>query len=106
MNKLSHTEIAHTFAALGHPKRMKILELLLATLPNHTTFGEVQKHTEIPASTLTHHLREMENGNIVIRKPDGASTRLTLNLNYLQSILAELMSKCCKNTIGNSIDQS
>ncbi len=106
MKQLSHIEIANTFAALGHPKRMKILELLLKNLPDNLTFGEVQKQTEIPASTLTHHLREMENGNIVIRQPHGAATRLTLNLNYLQDILSGLMSKCCKNTIGNSIDQN
>lgn len=100
MNHLTHTEIANTFAALGHPKRMKILELMLEKLPDNLTFGEVQKQTIIPASTLTHHLREMEIGNIICRQPHGTATRISLNLNYLQGILSGLMGKCCKNTIG------
>ncbi len=101
MNYPPHTEIADTFAALGHPKRIKVLELLLEKLPGDATFGEVQKHTGIAASTLTHHLREMENGNIIIRQPQGTSTRLTLNLNHLQNTLAGLMQQCCKNETGN-----
>jgi len=104
MSKLNHKKVAETFSALGHPKRIYILETLLDGLPHDATFGQIQQSTGIPASTLTHHLREMNNGNITVRKPDGASTRIGLNLSHLQKILAGMMDKCCKNASGNTND--
>ncbi len=73
------------------------MEELLKKLPLDMTFGELQKSTRIPASTLTHHLREMENGNVIFQIPVGVSTRIGLDLSHLQKIMTDMMDKCCKN---------
>jgi len=98
MNNKNNEKTADTFFALGHVKRVCILEALLKQLPRNMTFGELQKSTRIAPSTLSHHLREMENGNVILQKPEGVSTKVELNLSHLQKILADLMSKCCKNS--------
>ncbi len=96
MKQSKKSNIAKTFAALGNEKRLGILELLLNKLPASLTFGEVQKAIQIPPSTLSHHLQEMEQAKILIRKTSGTSTSLHLDLNYLQSVLNSLMEQCCK----------
>ncbi|MCF6326335.1 MAG: winged helix-turn-helix domain-containing protein, partial [Devosiaceae bacterium] len=95
MKQSNKSNIAKTFAALGNEKRLGILEFLLNKLPVALTFGEVQKATKIPPSTLSHHLQEMEQAKILIREPSGTSTSLHLDLNYLQSVLNSLMEQCC-----------
>ncbi len=87
---------ADTFFALAHSKRICILEILLKQMPRKASFGELQRNTGIAASTLAHHLREMENGNIIIQKPAGASTEIALNLNHLQKSLSDMMDNCSK----------
>lgn len=95
-------ETAQTFAALSHPKRLEILQILISALPQQVTFGEVQKTTHIPASTLSHHIKEMENGKIISRKTKGSATELLLNLNHLTNILTNLVSTCCQK--GDAVD--
>lgn len=100
MRRPGKSKFAKTFAALGHEKRLGILELLLKKLPTAPTFGEVQVSTKIPPSTLAHHLAEMEQANILVRKTNGTSTSLHLDLNYLQSILSSLMDQCCSTNVS------
>lgn len=96
---LQHTDIAKAFAALSHSKRIIILEYLLGNSPLQTTFGELQQATKIPASTLTHHIREMERGGVVVREPQGRTTNLKLDTVHLLGILEYLTERCCNNQV-------
>ena len=51
------TRSSDRFAALGAEPRLEILRLLLSAHPTGMIAGEVQDELEIPASTLSHHLR-------------------------------------------------
>ena len=99
MSKKYKNKTADTFFALAHSKRICILEVLLKQMPRKASFGELQRNTGIAASTLVHHLREMENGNVIIQNPAGASTEIALNLNHLQKTLADMMESCSKNSM-------
>ncbi len=89
-------QLAQTFSSLSHPKRVSIFNALLKNGRGAVSFGDIQKQTGIPASTLSHHLKEMELGQILIKEPDGTSTKLRLDLEFLQKILSQLMDNCCK----------
>jgi ArsR family transcriptional regulator len=97
---LSHQNLAQTFSALGHPRRVEVFEHLLRHATSGANFGEIQRATDMPASTLTHHLHEMERGGLVARTVTGRSTNLKLDLTYLQQTLNQLMSMCCSGTSG------
>jgi len=92
---ISHQQLAQAFSALGHPRRVEIFEYLLRHATTGANVGEIQQATEMPASTLAHHLHEMERGQLVLRTATGRSTNLKLDLTYLQQTLSQLMGMCC-----------
>ena len=100
--KISHDQLAQAFSALGHPRRIEIFEYLLRHAASGANVGEIQQATEIPASTLSHHLHEMEQGQLVVKTVTGRSTNLKLDLNYLQQTLSHLMGMCCSANPGDS----
>lgn len=81
--------------ALANPRRVEVFEYILARPETGRTFGEISAQTGIPASSLTHHLKEMVAGGVLIRNPKGATTIFTLNLQHLSLVLSDLMSRCC-----------
>lgn len=88
-------KIARLFSALAHPSRITILRALLARGDAGLQFGELADEVGLAASTLTHHLREMEDAGVLVREPLGRSTRLRLDLSALEATVVELTSLCC-----------
>ena len=88
-------EIANSFAALGHKSRVALFLQLLARANSGFRFGELQELCKIPASTLSHHLNEMERGGIIERRPAGRTTSFCLCLPHLNKILTKMIDQCC-----------
>ena len=86
---------AKVFSALAHPTRVEIFMQLLATFPDGLNSKQIRTRVEITPTTLTHHLREMEQGGIIVRRPKGQSTITTLNLSPLTQIMSQMMGLCC-----------
>lgn len=95
MQKLTSQQVAQIFSSLAHAKRVDILEKMLRRSPAGMAFGEIVSATRVPASTLSHHLREMEAGGIISRQAKGRSTMFFLNATFLQQALSQLLDKCC-----------
>jgi DNA-binding transcriptional ArsR family regulator len=49
-----------TFAALAHDLRLKVFRLLLAKCPDGMPAGQIALRLEVPASTLSTHLAQLE----------------------------------------------
>lgn len=81
--------------ALSNARRVEVFEFILSRPATGRTFGEISTQTGIPASSLTHHLKEMVAGGVLVRNPKGAATIFTLNLEHLSLVLSDLMSRCC-----------
>lgn len=87
--------MAQLFSALSHPTRVDILKCLLPHAPHGLATGELGQRLDAAPSTLSHHLREMEQGGILRRHPNGRSTRITLDLDRLAALAETLMGLCC-----------
>lgn len=86
--------ISNTFSALAHPSRVDIFKCLLTHHPKGLRAADLSSLADLPPSTLSHHLAEMEKGRLIIRTAKGRSIITTLNLNNLMQ-LATLMSQLC-----------
>ncbi len=95
MNKNEHVEFAKSFSALGHKSRVAIFFDLLACAKSGCLFNEIEKLSGIPASTLSHHLGELERGGLIERIPKGRSTLFRPRLQYLEKVLGRMMAQCC-----------
>ena len=83
--------IVKTFSALAHPSRVDIFKCLLSHYPEGLKAATLSTETSLAPSTLSHHLREMEKGGVIIRHIDGQSTITSLDLTRLTTITSELM---------------
>lgn len=90
--------ISDVFSALAHPLRVDILRTLLPRALEGLTAGELAERTNTPPSTLAHHLREMEQSEVILRRPQGRKTIVTPNLTTLSEISALLTQLCCSQS--------
>ena len=56
---------AEVFAALAHELRLEVFRLLVATLPNGMAAGQIAQRLEVPASTLSTHLAQLERAGLL-----------------------------------------
>ena len=91
----SDSELASLFAAFAHPSRIAILRALLPYGSSGRKFGELANALKISPSTLTHHLREMEQSGVLGREARGRNTTLCLNLQALDGAVKQLTDLCC-----------
>lgn len=81
--------------ALGQETRLDLMRVLLASGPSGLAAGDIAARLRVPASTLSFHLRALEQAGLV------AATRLGRSLIYapqiaaLRSLVAFLAEACC-----------
>lgn len=90
--------ISDVFSALAHPLRVDILRTLLPRARDGLSAGELAEQTRTPPSTLAHHLREMEQGHVILRRAEGRKTIVTPNLTTLNDIAVLLTQLCCSQS--------
>lgn len=95
MSKFPTSLLARLCSALANERRVAIFHHLLATPRTGCTFGDIAAQTGIPPSSLTHHLKEMQAGGLLLRRADGARTIFTLDLALLEQVFSQLLGQCC-----------
>jgi arsenate reductase len=83
------------FMALGQETRLSIMRALLAAGPSGLAAGEVALRLGIPASTLSFHLRGLEQAGLVAATRQGRSLVYAAQLARLRALVAFLAEACC-----------
>ncbi|WP_135469117.1 metalloregulator ArsR/SmtB family transcription factor [Crenalkalicoccus roseus] len=86
---------AFAFAALGQPTRLDLLRALLAAGPSGMAAGEIAGRLGVPASTLSFHLRALEQAGLVAATRQGRSLIYAAQVARLRALLAFLAEACC-----------
>jgi len=89
------TRFADMFAAMGAGPRLRIMRLLLSAHPGGMVPGDISEELGIPASTLSHHLDKLRNGDLVKVRREGTYLWYTANTEALQELLGFLYAECC-----------
>jgi len=97
MNQLNRDLLARLCSALANERRVLVFQHLLASPGVARTFGDIAEQTGIPPSSLTHHLKEMEAGGLLVRRAEGARTIFTLDLALLSRVFSQLLGQCCSD---------
>jgi len=88
-------EAAQGFAAIGSEPRLEVLLALVRAGPGGLNVGNIQKRVDIPASTLTHHLRFLAAAGLIEQTKDGRVIRNTAAFARIEELAAYLMRECC-----------
>ena len=86
------------FSNLGHKKRLEIIKLLVRAAPRGLTMSEIANHTHMPNSTLTHHIKLLEDAKLIERQQEAQSIRCLINIQVIKSLSQFLLHECCINT--------
>jgi ArsR family transcriptional regulator, arsenate/arsenite/antimonite-responsive transcriptional repressor len=86
---------ASQFSALGHPARLAILRLVVQGDMSGTPAGELQAQLDVPASTLSHHLKRLSSANLLTSRSEGTHIYYLANFGVLQALTYYLWEDCC-----------
>jgi ArsR family transcriptional regulator, arsenate/arsenite/antimonite-responsive transcriptional repressor len=92
---MNETQVVGALGALAHPLRLKVFRALVVNGSAGLTPGVIQEAVEIPASTLSFHLKELVNAGLV--SVERASRSLIYRADYerMSGVLAFLTANCC-----------
>lgn len=82
-------------AALAHPLRLKIFRALIVIGPDGLTPGAIQKGVDVPATTLSFHLKELASAGIVTVERAGRTLVYRAAYDQMNGVLGYLTEKCC-----------
>ncbi len=83
-------------AALGHPVRLAILRFVVQGDRSGTAAGDIQAHLDLPASTLSHHLKRLVDANLLATRGEGTFHYYSALYDSLRTLTDYLWEDCCK----------
>ena len=87
---------AAQLSALGHPVRLQILRHVVQGDPTGTAAGDIQAHVELPASTLSHHLRRLTDAGLLTSRSEGTFVYYAADFSSLRALTNYVWEDCCK----------
>jgi DNA-binding transcriptional ArsR family regulator len=87
---------AEQLGALGHPVRLSILRFVVKGHPEGTPAGEIQRHLDMPASSLSHHLERLSSSGLLSSRRQGTFLYYKAEYRVLRSLTDYLWEDCCK----------
>jgi ArsR family transcriptional regulator len=87
---------AEQLGALGHPVRLAILRFVVQAGPDGASAGAIQRHVDLPASTLSHHLKRLVEGGVVQTRGEGTFHFYAADYAALRKLTAYLWEDCCR----------
>jgi ArsR family transcriptional regulator len=93
---------AEQLAALGHPVRLAVLRFVVQGGDGGTAAGEIQAHVDLPASTLSHHLKRLTDSGLLLSRVEGTFHYYAADYKVLRGLTDYVWEDCCKRGRNNS----
>jgi len=89
-------EAASALSALAQPSRLEVFRLLVKCGEQGICAGDISEQLEIPKPTLSFHLKELNNADLIHSERDGRSIIYRLNVKGMRSLMNFLTEDCCQ----------
>jgi len=93
---------ADRLSALGHPMRLRILRFVVQHGVAGATAGAIQGHVDLPASTLSHHLKRLTDATFLTRRNAATFVYYAADYDALRALTDYVWEDCCKFGKGTS----
>jgi len=87
---------AEQLSALGHPVRLAILRFVVQAGDHGAPAGEIQTHVDLPASTLSHHLKRLSEAGLLKARGEGTFHYYSAEYAALRTLTDYLWEDCCR----------
>ncbi|SOY94939.1 putative transcriptional regulator, ArsR domain [Cupriavidus taiwanensis] len=82
-------------AALAHSIRLSVFRLLVQAGPGGLPAGRIAELMEMPASSLSFHLKELHRAGLLSSRQDGRSIIYMAHFETMNALLGYLTENCC-----------
>jgi ArsR family transcriptional regulator len=89
-------QVVQALGALAHPLRLQIFRALVVVGPPGLRAGAIMAGVEVPAATLSFHLKELANAGLVTQERSGRNFIYRAAYVQMNAVLAYLTDNCCQ----------
>jgi DNA-binding transcriptional ArsR family regulator len=93
---LEKRDAISALSALAHETRLDVFRLLVRAGERGLPAGEIARELDVPAATLSFHLKELKNAGAVAVERDGRSLIYRAHFDTMNRLVAFLMQNCCQ----------
>lgn len=93
----------HALAALAQSARLRVFRALVGAAPEGMTPGALCVMLDIPASTLSFHLKELIRAELVEVEREGRNLNYRPSIAQMNALIAYLTDHCCQGQSCNMV---
>jgi DNA-binding transcriptional ArsR family regulator len=93
---MEEQHIIRSLAALAQAHRLKVFRLLVVAGQQGLTPGALAEALELPAATLSFHLKEMTHAGLVTQERVSRNVVYRAAFEHMNALLAYLTENCCQ----------
>lgn len=82
--------------ALGQETRLRLFRLLVQFAPGGLPAGQIAGRLDVPAPTLSFHLKELSHAGLVESRAEGRFVIYRARVDVLQELIGFLTDNCCQ----------
>ena len=92
---MNNTDAVTALAALAQDSRLAIVRLLIQNAPAGLTVGLIGEQLDLPAPTLSFHLKTLSHAGLVTTTQEGRFVRCQAEMSRINALIAFLTDDCC-----------
>jgi DNA-binding transcriptional ArsR family regulator len=92
---MEEVTVVRALAALAQPVRLRVFRALVSAGPCGLVPGTLSECLAVPATTLSFHLKELVNAQLVSQERDGRFLIYRASVAHMDQLLGYLTSHCC-----------
>ena len=93
---MKNAEAVTALAALAQETRLSIYRLLVQAGPQGVPAGRIGETLEVPAATLSFHLKELSHAGMVASRQDGRFIFYSADYQQMAALMSFLTENCCQ----------
>jgi DNA-binding transcriptional ArsR family regulator len=92
---MEQNEVVRSLAALAQPLRLRVFRSLVVAGPEGLTPGALVEALEVPATSLSFHLKELAHAGLVSQERQGRNLIYRAAFDQMNALLGYLTENCC-----------
>ena len=92
---MENTEAVNALAALAQESRLAVFRLLEHHVPTGLTVGVIGEQLDLPAPTLSFHLKTLTQAGLVRAVQEGRFVRYHAEMDRINMLISFLTAQCC-----------
>jgi DNA-binding transcriptional ArsR family regulator len=99
---MNEAEVVRALAALSQTLRLRVFRLLVIAGRIGLTPGAIAEALEVPAATLSFHLKDLLHSGLVSQERNGRHLIYRASFEQMNRLLGYLTSNCCQDELRHS----